>query len=558
MPARRWLAGLLGLAYLFDLVLHLVRHDGAVVFAPVPLLGFVLLALARPVLGVVGGSAWLVAVSVLIRLSSQAVYSDFGVQNLMLSESVAVGALVAVAVWLTPRYTAVNLVVVVAVAGVMASGVRQFYPTYGVEESARGLALSLLSGAVVVLGGCVVGVAIRAHDDRGASGSLASLIRRQWPLAGALVVLILVDQTSSGGLRGLFYAPLAGLLMVATATCAVLGPTAPARYAVSAAVLTVSSTLAFPPFGLLLGWYSRFPVPTSIAAAHMALVAYLVRYADRTQAGLGVAAVVGADVLTVVTGAETGTVNWEFLLVSAFLLVVAMATGQYFRSRDRERNQTVRVAITGAQQAERMALARELHDVVAHHVTGIVVAAQAARLVGETNPQAAVDALERIEEAGTDALSAMRMLVGSMRGAPVAGAEGQATVDLANDVRMLTSKFPGPKIELSVDLPPSLPPEAGRTVLRIVQEALTNVGKHARAAETVKIDIGVAGDELRLRVADDAPAAEVRPAGGSGGYGLVGMRERIDLLGGRFTAGPGVGSGWVVDAGFPLRERRDQ
>src|SRR5204863_3389879 len=106
---------------------------------------------------------------------------------------------------------------------------------------------------------------------------------------------------------------------------------------------------------------------------------------------------------------------------AALLLGISIAVGLMLRSRDAERVTAVQSAVTDAQTAERMALARELHDVVAHHVTGIVVQAQAARVMGEKNPQIAVDAMARIEDAGVEALAAMRRLVRSMRGDAPAG-----------------------------------------------------------------------------------------------------------------------------------------
>ncbi|GAA3024271.1 two-component sensor histidine kinase [Actinokineospora globicatena] len=563
-PARRWLAALLGLAYLFDFVLNLARRDGlAEALLPLPLLAFTLLALARPLLGVVGGALWLVGGSYVAAVNGQAVITRVGIETLFLSETVAIGALVAIAVWRGKRGAAFVAIPVLAVAGMAASVLRlsQHYSSYYYLLDSHQLVVMALSGGVVLLGGCIVGYALRTHDDHGTSAQTRQLIRRQWPLAAALLVLILVDMSSSTGAvlnpvgRDLIYlVPVVFLL--ATAACAVLGPIAPVRYTMIAAVVMVGASMALSPLTLIFGSYSMFPVPLSVAAAHMALVAYLARYAERGKAAAGVGALVVVDVLVALSVYGMVDLSWEFMFIAGFLLVVAVATGQYFRSRDRERAQSVKVAVTGAQQAERMALARELHDVVAHHVTGIVVAAQAARMVGETNPAAAVQAMERIEAAGGEALAAMRMLVGSMRGAPVAGAEGQATMDLAADLRALVENFAGPEIDMTLDLPDSLPPEAGRSVLRIVQEALTNVGKHARGATKVTISIGVVEDELRLRVADDATRVELRPPGGSGGYGLVGMRERIDLLGGRFTAGPDEPNGWVVDAGFPLRAER--
>jgi signal transduction histidine kinase len=252
----------------------------------------------------------------------------------------------------------------------------------------------------------------------------------------------------------------------------------------------------------------------------------------------------------------------ELGLWLGLLLVVAIATGLYFRSRDRERSQTISVAVTGAQQSERMALARELHDVVAHHVTGIVVQAQAARMVSERDPQIAVRALEKIETSGVEALKAMRFLVASMRGARPAGiseATEQATTDLAADLHTLVEHFSGPPVELNLQFEGTMPQEVGRSVLRLVQESLTNVGKHALGAKSVQIQVAASNDELHVRVSDDGVARRADPVGGSGGYGLVGMRERVELLGGRFAAGPAQPVGWRVDAWLPVpREQQEE
>ncbi len=220
----------------------------------------------------------------------------------------------------------------------------------------------------------------------------------------------------------------------------------------------------------------------------------------------------------------------------------------------------MKAAVTSAQQGERMALARELHDVVAHHVTGIVVQAQAALMVAEKNPDVALPALEKIERSGTLALTAMRTLVGSLREGTAAWTAGdsevtsQATTDLAADLHGVVENFTGPPVDLDLDLPAELPHEMGRSVLRLVQESLTNVGKHAPDASAVHIRVVTIEDTLHVRVSDDGTKRPVNPAGGSGGYGLVGMRERAELLGGRFEAGPSGYVGWNVEAWLPLRK----
>jgi signal transduction histidine kinase len=293
----------------------------------------------------------------------------------------------------------------------------------------------------------------------------------------------------------------------------------------------------------------------------MALVAYVVRYVAPAQAAwattgltVSVAVAFGMRDSRIITDSSTA-------LLLLFLLLVSIAAGVYFRARDRERNQTVKAAVTSAQQGERMALARELHDVVAHHVTGIVVQAQAALLVAEKNPEVAVPALEKIERSGTEALTAMRTLVGSLRDGTAAWTAGntdmadQATTDLAGDLAGLAENFAGPPVELDLTLPDELPHEVGRSVLRLVQESLTNVGKHAPDASAVRVLVAeTPSDTLHIRVSDDGSHRPANPAGGSGGYGLVGMRERVELLGGRFEAGPSGYVGWSVEAWLPLRK----
>ncbi|MGQ0840513.1 sensor histidine kinase [Actinokineospora sp.] len=561
--ARRWLAGLLALAYLFDLlVFGLGGGDVLAAALPLPLIACVFLALRLPVVGALAGVAAVLGTSALLR-GVGAVDRGFpGIDYLMLTEGLAGAALVVIVVWRCGRWVAAGCATALVLAAVGSMAIRA--PRLGTMVD-RGLVYTLLTGLVVVSGAVALGVLLRMSSEQRLDQPTREFLRGQWPLGAALTFLFFIDLVAAvdyfqfRDARALF-ALVPVVAALATAGCAFLGPRAAVRWTITAAVVAAVAALTLAPLGLVMGTFSVFPAPLTMAAAHMALVAYVVRYADRQQAAISVGALVGADLLAVAMTAFVGgrpSELREFLLIAAFLLLLSLAAGQYFRARDRERTQTVHVAVTGAQQAERMALARELHDVVAHHVTGIVVQAQAASLVATANPTAAVVALGKIERSGTEALAAMRMLVGSMRGAAPAGSSAaarQATTDLAADLRALADDFTGPTVHMELDLPSTLPPEAGGSVLRLVQESLTNVGKHAANARTVRVDIKTTVDELHVRVTDDAETAAVRPTGGSGGYGLVGMRERVDLLGGRFAAGPGETAGWTVDARIPLRK----
>jgi signal transduction histidine kinase len=108
-------------------------------------------------------------------------------------------------------------------------------------------------------------------------------------------------------------------------------------------------------------------------------------------------------------------------------------------------------------------------------------------------------------------------------------------------------------VRLELSLPDRVPYEVGRSVLRLVQESLTNVSKHAVDAGTVRVGVSSDRSELHVWVHDDGTARRGAPVGGSGGYGLVGMRERVELLGGLFSAGPATGGGWLVEVAIPLR-----
>ncbi|MEV0622971.1 histidine kinase [Nonomuraea sp. NPDC050404] len=198
---------------------------------------------------------------------------------------------------------------------------------------------------------------------------------------------------------------------------------------------------------------------------------------------------------------------------------------------------------------ERLELARELHDVVAHHVTCVVLQAQAARLVSGKHPDRVPGSLADIEAAGADALAATRRVVGLLRergGAP----PGIERLD------ELVGRFNGPPVTLLLpDGEPVWPSEVAGTVYRIVQESLTNVARHAPHAGSVTVRVTQGNRELSVEVTDDArplPSAPRRRARKARGYGLVGMRERVEALGGTLSAGPRGEGGWTVLAGLPL------
>jgi len=191
---------------------------------------------------------------------------------------------------------------------------------------------------------------------------------------------------------------------------------------------------------------------------------------------------------------------------------------------------------------------------VAHHITGMLIQAQAARLVAGKDPQQVTASLAGIETAGTEALRAMRRLVGVLRDAD----DGPPASAGPEELGVLVERFArqGPPVHLRVPddtgLPPSAwPPEVASTVYRIVREALTNVARHAPGAGGVTITVEQDAAGVTVEVLDDAPHGPAR-GGYRGGYGLVGMRERVETLGGTLHAGPADGQGWAVRATVPV------
>jgi signal transduction histidine kinase len=205
--------------------------------------------------------------------------------------------------------------------------------------------------------------------------------------------------------------------------------------------------------------------------------------------------------------------------------------------------------------SERARIARELHDVVAHHVSMMVVQAEAGPVAVEHDPAQAAGAFEAIAATGRQALVEMRRLLGMLRGeeedAPsLAPQPGLAEVpSLVEQVGRA-----GLQVELVVEgTQAPLPAGVDLSAYRIVQEALTNAVKHSGAGRA-RVLVRYGPEDLRLRVVDEGRAGRAAAPGKRVGQGLVGMRERVNLFGGELHAGPGPGpdGGFTVDARIPI------
>jgi signal transduction histidine kinase len=273
--------------------------------------------------------------------------------------------------------------------------------------------------------------------------------------------------------------------------------------------------------------------------------------------------------------------NYTMLAVLLVFLPTVLAIGNAARlSQRRASASQVRLLRLAEEQDnatrqaignERARIARELHDVVTHNVSMMVVQAGAARRILGASPDEARSALLAIEESGRDAITELQHMLGLLTqpGGPAEVGPGATTGSALmrpqpglDQVRPLTERVTatGLPVELRVSgTPRALPPGMDLAAYRVIQEALTNVIKHAgKTSATVTLDYQ--GDALVVEVADNGmpgePAARHRGAAGaltpaSGGHGLLGLRERVSLYGGELDAGSRPHGGWQVRARFP-------
>ena len=243
------------------------------------------------------------------------------------------------------------------------------------------------------------------------------------------------------------------------------------------------------------------------------------------------------------------------------MLLVLVVAAQVLGDSRRQRSQAIaerdatRHAMAETQRdqvimEERARIARELHDVVAHHVSVIAVQAETARLTTPEMPEEGKERLAAIGQTARDSLTELRRLLGVLRadGSPEAARSPQPGLGrLAELIDSARTAGTPVRLTLEGDVTP-LPPGVDLTAYRIVQEALTNARRHAPGA-SVDVTLGYEEDALRLRVSDDGPGP---PAADTSGHGLLGMQERATMVGGRLTTGPGDDGGFVVEAELPL------
>jgi signal transduction histidine kinase len=300
------------------------------------------------------------------------------------------------------------------------------------------------------------------------------------------------------------------------------------------------------------------PSSTGLYAAGMVAAFLIGSLQDERQGRIGLGIVAGCA-LIVALNDPARSLTEVLLIPAVFSLawlgglahrgraVQALEAEERARRAEREREVTARIAVA----EERARIARELHDIVAHAVSVMVLQSGAVRhrLAGQ-HPED-VEALRGVEETGRAALSEMRRLLGAMRrgedGPELEPAPGLDRLD----VLLRETRRAGLPVELHVDGEPfPLPVAIDLSAYRIVQEGLTNALKHARAGRA-DVHIRYAADELRIQVSDDGVGAK-RASSEGRGHGLVGVQERVKLYGGEMSAATANGGGFRLTTTLPL------
>jgi signal transduction histidine kinase len=248
---------------------------------------------------------------------------------------------------------------------------------------------------------------------------------------------------------------------------------------------------------------------------------------------------------------DTLTTALAVLVAALFALLLSWVTGALVRvalqARETRRAQQEAQAEAATEQ-ERVRIARDMHDVVAHSLAVVIAQADGARYAAASDPAAADTALTTISTTARAALADVRLLLTQLR-----HSHGDGPQPTLADVEALYAQVRAAGVDLQVEvdpMPPGEPPAAVQlAVYRILQEALTNAIRHG-TRDAVRVGLAWLPDRVELSVRNGRDPSAT-PAPGSVGHGLIGMRERAQLAGGRLHAA-GYGDQWVVDATLPI------
>ncbi|WP_207934495.1 sensor histidine kinase [Actinomadura sp. KC06] len=269
-----------------------------------------------------------------------------------------------------------------------------------------------------------------------------------------------------------------------------------------------------------------------------------------------------AVILLGIDGRDDAAPWLEVVIVGILFMFGSWYVGRRLRLRGERAAQLLREQTAESRRIlaeERTRIARELHDVVAHRVSLMTIQAGAAKAVAAQDLDGALQAMGAVEQAGRQALDELRHLLGVLR--PETDLDGLGPQPgLADLPRLLAQiRAAGVEVALVADVAPDgLPARVDLFAYRIVQEALTNVLKHAGPGARAEVRLGAGENEIVIEVLDDGTAVMAGPGAvraGTGGHGLVGMRERALLLGGTVDARPRPGGGFRVVAHLPTEGR---
>jgi signal transduction histidine kinase len=327
----------------------------------------------------------------------------------------------------------------------------------------------------------------------------------------------------------------------------------------------------------MLFWRRRFPVTVtviSIAAMltagvfvpmGLALLTLAIRRRDLVLAVLGVAAYVAYVVNSTWSSNVTLLVS---LFTAPFLIGTWIAIGAYVGARrdlmvslrDRAERAEAERELRGEQArlGERARIAQEMHDVLAHKVSLIALHAGGLEVNPAVGPEKVEGSARLIRETARQAMEDLREVLGVLRSDISVDGADLAPVPRASDLDRLVEESRDAGVTVTGDfaLPDDVPVSIGRTIYRVVQESLTNVHKHARGASTDVVVRGSKGDGVTVRVTNVRPVAAGSLLPGAGA-GLVGLRERVQLAGGRLSTGPTPEGGWRVEAWLPWPDGRE-
>ena len=310
---------------------------------------------------------------------------------------------------------------------------------------------------------------------------------------------------------------------------------------------------------LIAGW--TVAPERELSSPALAFAVYAVSVYERSPSRLWVGGIAIAIIIAAVAGLLLGQYSIVRTIIPAGAIsLVAWVIGDYFRgrreflvdlvTRHRHESETLR---RQAVDEERIRIARELHDVVAHNVSVMAIQAGAARVAGNAEDDNR-KALQSIETTARDTLSELNRLLGVLRKEP-AQPEMSPQPDLGQlDSLVETAREAGLEVDLKITGDPRpLPAALGLTAYRIVQEAITNALRHAHAS-TLEVRVNYLPDALELTVRDNGEGVSEEAVKASTGHGLIGMRERVAMFGGTLEAGSTDLGGFIVRSRLPLSQ----